>query len=163
MWFIQILAFIIVKNFKNMKKDLFLLKFKKLLNKLQVSPEKFGDNIGVGKSSIYKIIRGDTKKITESFADKVISVYPEFTKEYLLSFNFEDLLPNKDSIEKRDDYLLNKIENKTLEVLDMIDKEKIISYLLLKEAEFNKFPAFLSFIEKQKTSKRLRKIAKDNQ
>lgn len=58
-----------------------------ILTSLAVTPEDFADSIGVGKSTIYKLLRGDTKKFTVSMAKKISEVYGEYSIEYLLSLN----------------------------------------------------------------------------
>lgn len=76
-----------------------------LITNLALTPEEFADNIGVGKSTIYKLIRGDTKKITVSMAKKINSAFPEYSVDFLLSFNkveksvgesyFQDIISEK--------------------------------------------------------------------
>jgi len=83
-----------------------------------------------------------------------------FKKSKFIRNKYEEL-KNKESSPDREQYLKDTIENKTIEVLDLIGKEKIIGYLLLKEKEFQQMDSFKSFVEKQKTSERLRKIAKN--
>ena len=83
-----------------------------------------------------------------------------FKKSKFIRNKYEEL-KNTESSPDREQYLKDTIENKTIEVLDLIGKEKIIGYLLLKEKEFQQMDSFKSFVEKQKTSERLRKIAKN--
>jgi transcriptional regulator with XRE-family HTH domain len=61
-------------------------------------------------------------------------------------------------IEKQD-ILLQKIEEDSISVLDSIEKEKIVAYLVLKEKDFLNIHSFNAFVEKLKASKRLRNIA----
>jgi plasmid maintenance system antidote protein VapI len=65
------------------------IKFKSLLTELKLTPEDFGNKIGVGKSSIYKLLRGDTKKITRAMAEKISGVFPQYTPQYLVELNFD--------------------------------------------------------------------------
>ncbi|CAL2085320.1 helix-turn-helix transcriptional regulator [Tenacibaculum sp. 190524A02b] len=63
-------------------------KFRNLLDELGVTPEEFGVKIGVGKSGIYKILRGDTKKISDKLSKKISEVYPQYSYEHIKSFNY---------------------------------------------------------------------------
>ena len=65
---------------------------RKIINKAGLSPEEFATTLGVGKSSIYKLLRGDTHKLTVRMARKISSKYPDYTVESLLSLNGEDRL-----------------------------------------------------------------------
>jgi len=62
-------------------------KLENLLIALAVTPEEFASNISVGKSSIYKILRGDTKKLTVSMAKKISEAYPQYSVDFLLEMN----------------------------------------------------------------------------
>lgn len=62
-------------------------KFRYLINTLGLSPESFAISLGVGKSGIYKILRGETKKISSSLAKKIISKYPQYEYEEIMAFN----------------------------------------------------------------------------
>lgn len=70
----------------------------KIINELGITPEEFSLKIGVGKSSIYKVLRGDTKKITKNLAIKISTVYPEYTVNELLSLNFKQKLENSENV-----------------------------------------------------------------
>ncbi|TGV01320.1 hypothetical protein [Flavivirga rizhaonensis] len=72
-------------------------KIEKLIHELQLSPEEFGNKINVGKSSIYKLLRGDIKKLTSKMAAKINSAFPEYSLEYLNGLNYDTLEPNKDN------------------------------------------------------------------
>lgn len=65
-------------------------KLDQLLTSLAITPEDFADEINVGKSAIYKLLRGDTKKITVLMAKKINQRYPQFSVEYLRSLNKSD-------------------------------------------------------------------------
>ena len=70
-------------------------KLQELINREEVSAEDFALKIGVGKSSIYKILRGDTKKITNSLAEKINNAFPNYSIEDLLSYNLDTKLENQ--------------------------------------------------------------------
>lgn len=65
-------------------------KFRTFLTEIQLTPEEFSATIGVGKSAVYKILRGDTKKISERLAQKIHKNFPKYTVDYLKSFNYND-------------------------------------------------------------------------
>ena len=77
------------------------------------------------------------------------------SKDYIL----EGTLP---IIKSKEDIVMGFVDNDTIKLLDCIDKEKIISYLLFREKDFSKIESFRLFIEKQKVSKRLKDIFSDN-
>lgn len=61
--------------------------FNNLIVKTGLTPEQFSQHIDVGKSTVYKIIRGDTKKISMSMANKINKAFPQFSVEYILTLN----------------------------------------------------------------------------
>ena len=62
-------------------------KLRHLIISLGLTPEDFAEDIGVGKSGIYKILRGETKKISSTLARKIEAKYSQFTYEEIMSFN----------------------------------------------------------------------------
>ncbi len=64
-------------------------KFKAFLIEIKHTPEEFSLAIGMGKSAVYKILRGDTKKISDKLAKKIYEKFPKYTVSYLKSFNYE--------------------------------------------------------------------------
>lgn len=101
--------------------------FEKLLIDLRIKPEDFGVAIGVGKSSIYKLLRGDTKKITRNFASKVHKIYPEISEEFLLSFN---------SYSKKNEAVLEHLPHDSCKEKKLSNDEKfIIEDLILNNEE----------------------------
>ncbi len=78
------------------------------------------------------------------------------SKEYIL----EGVLP---IIKSREQIISDFIGSNIVEFLDSIEKEKIISYMCLKEKEFNKIHSFNLFIEKQKVSNKLKEIFSDEE
>ncbi|EDP95083.1 hypothetical protein KAOT1_02069 [Kordia algicida OT-1] len=58
-------------------------------------------------------------------------------------------------VESKENQIKKILEQNTLEALDNFDKEKIIAYILLKESEFLKIPAFQSLIDKMKVSNKI--------
>lgn len=61
------------------------------LTYIETTPEEFSKRIGVGKSAIYKILRGDTKKITVAMARKMNIGYKDYSTEYFLTLNNKDI------------------------------------------------------------------------
>ncbi|MDD7888042.1 hypothetical protein [Flavivirga sp. 57AJ16] len=101
-------------------------KIERLINELQLSPEKFGDKIGAGKSSIYKLLRGDTKKLTSKMAAKINSAFPQYSLEYLNGLNYDTSKdntkepdPNYKKIgQKEIDFIIEALENNFDELMD---------------------------------------------
>lgn len=121
-------------------------KIEKLLQELKLTPEEFSTTVKVGKSSIYKLLRGDTKRITKNLAEKINSEFPQYSVEELLALNFEEIQEKvKDTIFIKS---LNKeISTEELAILvakniDKLKKEKVFynafvieALQLLKEAQ----------------------------
>ena len=82
------------------------IKFRSLLTELKLTPEDFANKIGVGKSSSYKLLRGDTKKITLSMAKRISVVFPQYSPEYLVELKYdtkEDIISTPEIfLEKKD-------------------------------------------------------------
>jgi hypothetical protein len=57
------------------------------------------------------------------------------------------------------DILTNTIEEDSYSILEKIDPEKIVAYLLLKEKMFTSMDSFNALVEKLKASERLKEIA----
>lgn len=110
-----------------------------ILNELKITPEDFGLKIGVGKSSIYKILRGDIKKVTKKFAEKVNKIYPQYTIDYLLSFNYNSL-----------DEDFDKEEQLTEEEIKIVSR-----VVLLKEKQILKIPFFKKWLKEKKLEAKL--------
>ena len=49
-----------------------------------INGAKFADITGIGKSGVYKILRGETKKLKPETVDVIIQKFPKYTKEWLL-------------------------------------------------------------------------------
>lgn len=118
-------------------------KFRHFINGLGVSPETFANKIGVGKSGIYKILRGDVQKISVSLAKKINQIYPQYTVEYVLSLNnvsTDELVfkgETKIEVQKIVDIITDNIEK--------FEKNKDFQLILKKNtiASFEKFKDFL--------------------
>lgn len=68
-----------------------------VLSHLEMKPKAFSDAIGNEKpQAIYDIQKGKTKNISESMAIKIISVFPEFNKSWLMSGDGEMLKTKSD-------------------------------------------------------------------
>jgi len=93
-----------------------------LLNELELTPEEFGDAVGVGKSPIYKLLRGDVKKITKRMAQRINNAFPQYEVDYLLSFNFKKI--------ERKNVADSELDNAFFEQTILNDQEKIHPQLL---------------------------------
>lgn len=61
-------------------------------------------------------------------------------------------------IKSKEAVILSLLDDDIIKLLDNLDKDKIISYLSLREKEFQQKESFGYFIDKQKASKKLRDI-----
>lgn len=118
---------------------------KKILIELKVTPEEFANNIGVGKSAIYKLLRGDTKKLTKNLAEKINAVYPNYQIDYLVSLNY----PKKGNVVLQEQGI---IKDGVCFSLD-----EVISFVVENEEELMKNKIFKNIIE-IKVSKRIAEI-----
>lgn len=109
-------------------------KFEKLLIDLRLTPDEFSKIIGVGKSSIYKILRGDTKKITRLLAKKINSKFDKYSIDDLLSFNFDSQPKEKELIYKNENekvsFSVNEIIDIVLENEELFMSKKSFSNLI---------------------------------
>lgn len=62
-------------------------KLRHLINTLGLTPESFATSLDVGKSGIYKILRGETKKISSNLARKITTKYTQYSYDEIMSFN----------------------------------------------------------------------------
>jgi len=123
-----------------------------LLNELELTPEEFGDAVGVGKSPIYKLLRGDVKKITKRMAQRINNAFPQYDINYLISINYkvpfdiadtqegDELSPHliqlfEKAILLKEDELLQK---STVISTWLTNKELAIENRLLKEIKFGR-------------------------
>ena len=107
---------------------------KNILTDLQLTPEDFGLKIGVGKSTIYKMLRGDTKKLTNNMAQKINSFFPQYSVDYLKSFNFDTKtikdtgkLRDSDKMIINDAFLLHTEEVEKIQAVDLFVKKKVLT------------------------------------
>ena len=85
----------------------------KIINEVGLSPENFAEKIGVTKGGLYKVIGGDTKKITPALAKKISKAYPKYSVQDLLALNHksefvldESILSDKDKLSQLARFLL---------------------------------------------------------
>jgi len=102
-----------------------------LIKELKLTPEEFGEAVGVGKSPIYKLLRGDVKKITKRMAERINNAFPEYEIDYLLSFNFSenDKDPQVDT-SPMNQIVLNEDEKLPPTIINLFEKA-----VLLKEED----------------------------
>ncbi len=62
-------------------------KFKAFIEELELTPEELSAKLGVGKSGIYKILRGDTKKISDKLSRRIVAVFPQYSFEQIKKLN----------------------------------------------------------------------------
>ncbi|XRE42373.1 hypothetical protein ACIVBQ_000577 [Tenacibaculum discolor] len=71
--------------------------FRKLLDSLNLSPEEFANELNIGKSGVYKILRGETKKVSDGLAKKISERFSELSYEEIKNLNkTEDVIVLKD-------------------------------------------------------------------
>lgn len=73
-------------------------KIEKLLNYLEINSKEFSERLGYDRPQIiYDIQKGKTKRISETLANKIISVFPNIRKAWLLADDGE-MLTNTEEI-----------------------------------------------------------------
>ena len=135
-----------------------------LLNELQLTPEEFGDKVGVGKSPIYKLLRGDTKKITRRMAERMNLVFPQYEIDYLLSLNYNQETKTDNDITQYSEEYLEKINNDSKFELSPKLLELFEKAILLKEEELLKSSIVATWIANKElvAENKLLKIIKLN-
>ena len=108
----------------------------------------FANDLGYSKGIVSEYYN-NKKEISDKFIEKIEEVYNIKFIDFI-----EDNLSNND-------YLKKMIEKEALEILEKIPNNKILSYIVLKEREFQEDVSFVSFIESQKVIIDSRKLAKD--
>ncbi len=120
------------------------IELKKIIDKLEITPEEFSLNIGVGKSSVYKVLRGDTKKITKTLAEKVNLFYPEYTINDLLSLNQSKSSSDTNKSEEK------KLSGQNSNQLSEEHKRIISNAFLLNRREVMDIPIVKDVIENER-------------
>lgn len=68
----------------------------KVLEYTELSPAKFARQIGLKRpQALYDIIHGKTRNISNSMANKIISVFPVFSKSWLMTGEGEMIVDNQ--------------------------------------------------------------------
>lgn len=120
-------------------------KFRNLINELGLTPEEFATSIGVGKSGIYKILRGETKKISSSLAKKISFKHSKYTYEEIMAFNNVD---NEELIFKGDTKIeVQKIVDIITDNIDKFRKNEDFK-AILKEHALSVFNEYKKILEK---------------
>mgnify|MGYP003112983674 CR=1 FL=1 len=87
-------------------------KLNSILISLGLTPEEFAHEIGVGKSSVYKILRGDTKKFSRNIAERIAHNYDQYSVQFILSLNKNDTsIPSESYFKKLDTSDSDKDQN----------------------------------------------------
>ena len=124
-------------------------RFKIAIKNSDLSTQKVAESIGLKANTLRKaLLRG-------SLNDGYLILIEQncgISRKWLKDGSEPIFVDSKENVIKR------MIEQNTLEALDKFDKEKIIAYILLKESEFLKIPAFQSLIDKIKVSNKISDI-----
>lgn len=73
-------------------------KIEKLLNYLEINSKEFSERLGYDRPQIiYDIQKGKTKRISETLANKIISVFPNIRKAWLLADDGEMLMNTEET------------------------------------------------------------------
>ncbi len=128
-------------------------RLKEALNLKGVKLTEVAEEIGMKRDTLRKAL--DRDSLNDGYLiliEKSFGISKKWLKEGI-----------KPIIIDRADDLISKIKEDSFDVLENIDPEKIVAYLLLKENKFKKIPAFMSLVEKLKATKRLEDIANGDQ
>lgn len=120
---------------------------KELRQRMGLSQTDFGLKLG---SSVRTIQNWESS--TESLSHIIAKKIRNLSDIYFNTLNTN--LSNEE-------YLKQKIESDTLGVLEGISKDKILSYIQLKERDFQVIPSYVLFIKSQMKTLEARDIAKD--
>jgi hypothetical protein len=74
----------------------------KVLDELDMNGKDFAESIGTTPTQIYDLQRGRIKRISPKIADKILAVYPQFNRAWLLA-GTGDMFANGDVHEPKDD------------------------------------------------------------
>ncbi|AXG69573.1 hypothetical protein KORDIASMS9_01796 [Kordia sp. SMS9] len=124
-------------------------RFKIAIKNSDLSTQKVAESIGLKANTLRKAL------LRNSLNDGYLILIEQncgISRKWLKDGVKPIFVDSKENIIKR------LIEQNTLEALDKFEKEKIIAYILLKEAEFLKIPAFQSLIDKIKVSAKISDI-----
>ena len=126
-------------------------RFKKATSLLGIKLPEIAEEIGMKADTLRRAI--SREKLNDGYLVLI-------EKKFGISKNWI-----KDGIEpiliKSDDILESTIEEDSYSLLEKIDPEKIVAYLLLREKMFTKLESFNALVEKLKASKRLTEIAEN--
>lgn len=109
---------------------------------------RLSEDTGYSKGAVSEYYN-EKKEISKKFILKLEETY---------NINFENFLTQELD---NSNYLKKIIEDETIKILEMIPKEKIMSYMILNERDFQKLPSFEAFIENQHQTAKARKLAKE--
>lgn len=119
--------------------------FKLFLDDLNLTPEEFGNKIGVGNSGIYKILRGDTKKVSNKLCDKILEAFPQFTLSEIKALNSTQKIikiKNEGQIE------VQKIVDIIIQHYDEFEQNKDFEKIL-ERYSLNKFSEYLDSLKEK--------------
>jgi predicted transcriptional regulator len=121
-------------------------KLKLLLNEIHHTPEEFANKIEVGKSAIYKILRGDTKKISDKMASKITMAFPQYDLEYIKKMNFDTSHDDFIKIEDQGQIEVQKIVDIIIDNYDKFESNEDFKNILDRYAlqEFKEYQRYLT-------------------
>jgi len=124
-------------------------RFKIAIKNSDLSTQKVAESIGLKANTLRKaLLRGSLNDGYLILIEQNCGISRKWLKD-----GFEPIF-----VDSKENVIKRMIEQNTLEALDKFDKEKIIAYILLKESEFLKIPAFQSLIDKIKVSNKISDI-----
>ena len=123
-------------------------KINKILIEQKITKSQLADSIGVNRSAIYKMLRGETKSINPNTAIKIEEKYPSYKYAWLV---FDD--PN--SINTDNDI------NTCYSNLSFNNNTDVALHLIANEREFMDIQIFENFIEKKVLQRLLDIVKKD--
>ena len=117
--------------------------FQLIIKKEKLTPTEFGDKIAMGKSGVYKVLKGETKKLRRSSAENINKVFPRYSVEALMLM--DDLV---DSSEKKLEYIQHE-DNVAIKAgtSGIVTISEIVDFLVRNKDQVEKDQKFNLYIE----------------
>lgn len=97
----------------------------KILSTYNLNPKSFSEKIGLKRAqAIYDIQHGKTERISPNIASKILSVYPEINRVWLLTGDGEMLVPESSNNDPPPEKKHTEMEERLMKLLEQSAKEK---------------------------------------
>ena len=116
----------------------------KILTEQRISAAVLAETAGIGKSAMYRIIRGETSKISTKTAIRIETKFPQYSFEWLT----KEEVPEK-SEKVRSENSTSDGEIGLIKEGVKFNKEELALHFAINEDEFMKMKIFSNVIEKR--------------